>query len=85
LEKGIKQSRGEEFSQGKFTTEAQNTEVQESRSQKPDEMSPARPANFKLRTPKGIHHRGAENAKVRMDLSWGQVDGECRGYTNAER
>jgi hypothetical protein len=28
------------------------------------------------RTPKGIHHRGAEAAKIRMDLSSARVDGD---------
>ena len=34
-----------------------------------------RPRASTTRTPKGIHHRGAENAKVRMDLSWRGFDG----------
>src|SRR6516162_10512102 len=40
-----------------------------------DETIVSRTPNPKPRTPKGIHHRGAEDAKVRMNLSLARVDG----------
>ena len=55
-----------------------------------DETIVSRTPNPKPRTPKGIHHRGAEDAKVRMNLSLARVDGgplmALRGETaNGER
>ena len=40
-----------------------------------DETIVSRTPNPKPRTPKGIHHRGTEDAKVRMNLSLARVDG----------